>query len=411
MTQVESFRQKRYFRFQVRFGLRTFLIAFAMISALFGLLGRELIRAHKQQALVNELTTAGAQIAFDYQSVGGKIELSRVPSSNSLRWIFGKELFTHVVYIGCIYQTPVPEKVVARFPECPELANVILDGPQFSDQVVPHLERLRLLEGLGLRSVSISSDGFVKLANCPKLSNLSLCGDFVTDAHLKSVGCINGLRVLQIVRAPSVSNTGVSSLAVLKHLECLDFYSVPKLSDDGAAVVASFPNLKSLNFLDTSITDATLDNVGKLTRLERLGLRGHPIHDAGVSALSGLKTIRSLQLSDTNISDMASSTIGSLYELVELDLSGTSVSDRSLETFARLPKLRSLELVDTSITEAGLQKLREAKTLRYISVTLGPSLTRQGAKRLKEVLPQCKIDCWGKVSAAAGGSAELEATE
>jgi Leucine-rich repeat (LRR) protein len=59
--------------------------------------------------------------------------------------------------------------------------------------------------------------------------------------------------------------------------------------------------LKELNVQQTEITDASLPLLGKLNRLEVLGLHKTQITDVGLVHLSGLKKLKDLDVSDTGV--------------------------------------------------------------------------------------------------------------
>ena len=86
----------------------------------------------------------------------------------------------------------------------------------------------------------------------------------------------------------------------------------------------------------TDVTDADLEHLKGLTKLEVLSLSFTQVTDAG---LMHLKRMTALQ---------------------ELDLSYTIVSDAGLEHLKGLTKLRFLILVPTTVTPEGIKKLQRA---------------------------------------------------
>jgi Leucine Rich repeat len=81
-------------------------------------------------------------------------------------------------------------------------------------------------------------------------------------------------------------------------------------------------------------TDATLAHVGRLSRLEILGLSRSSVDDDGLAQLKGLN------------------------ELVYLDLGDTQVSNFGIAHLAGLMKLRALNLAGTRVTDAGIKELK-----------------------------------------------------
>ena len=67
-------------------------------------------------------------------------------------------------------------------------------------------------------------------------------------------------------------------------------------------------------------TDATMAQVGQLTRLERLNVDRCPVSDAGLASLKGLTELSELVLSGTRITDAGMANLTGLTKLVDLDL-------------------------------------------------------------------------------------------
>ena len=84
-------------------------------------------------------------------------------------------------------------------------------------------------------------------------------------------------------------------------------------------------------------------DIGSLTALNRLDLKGTPVSD--ISALSGLEGLQYLDLSHTEVNDI--SALSGLTALRVLDLTGTQVSDLS-------PVLPLTQLADASRRSTGL---------------------------------------------------------
>jgi internalin A len=86
----------------------------------------------------------------------------------------------------------------------------------------------------------------------------------------------------------------------------------------------------------TPVTAATLAHVGRLSRLEMLGLSSSSVDDEGLANLKRLN------------------------ELVYLDLGGTQVTDVGILHLSGLTKLRALGLAGTKVTDAGVKELQQA---------------------------------------------------
>jgi hypothetical protein len=127
-----------------------------------------------------------------------------------------------------------------------------------------------------------------------------------------------------------------------------------------------FGNVDELCLDETQATDATLEDVSRLTEIGSLELGKTQITDAGLVHLKRITDLRCLSLKNTRI------------------------TDAGLERLKALTHLRSLDLRDTPITDAGLEHLRGLTELKDLELC-ETKVTAQGVKRLQEALPKCKI--------------------
>jgi serine/threonine-protein kinase len=122
-----------------------------------------------------------------------------------------------------------------------------------------------------------------------------------------------------------------------------------------------FKNLENLAFVrGTHLTDAGLEDLKDLNRLQWLQLAGTHVTDAGLKHLKDFKDLKVLILSGTRVTDAGLEHLKGLKELDFLDLSGTRVTDAGLKHLKDLKRLRRLTLHGTQVTEAGLKDFDEA---------------------------------------------------
>jgi internalin A len=105
--------------------------------------------------------------------------------------------------------------------------------------------------------------------------------------------------------------------------------------------------------------DAAMEQVARLTRLQRLEVDGSSVSDAGLAHMKGLTNLSDVQLRFTQVSDAGLVHLKLLTSLESLDLSGTQVTDAGLAHLKELTKLASLFLHDTQVTDAGMKKLQQ----------------------------------------------------
>jgi DNA-binding beta-propeller fold protein YncE len=154
---------------------------------------------------------------------------------------------------------------------------------------------------------------------------------------------LEGLRNLKslTLHMSLVTDAGMQSLARLTKLEQLDLESGP-ITDVGLSQLRGLVKLRKLLLNRTKITDAGLVQVVGLTNLEELGLDHLPITDAGLAHLRGLKNLK------------------------ELDLESTAVTDRGLASLTSLSRLETLNLRHTKVTTTGLAQLKGLTDIRRL---------------------------------------------
>lgn len=119
-------------------------------------------------------------------------------------------------------------------------------------------------------------------------------------------------------------------------------------------------------YLRDTGTDATLERIKSLAKLESLDLSHTYVTDAGLEHVQGRTYLKVLVLR------------------------GTRVTDAGLEHLQELTGLAVLDLGDTEVTDAGLESLKGLTQLRILSLD-GTRVTGHGVKKLDDALPHCVI--------------------
>jgi internalin A len=107
-------------------------------------------------------------------------------------------------------------------------------------------------------------------------------------------------------------------------------------------------------------TDATLADVGHLTRLDELYINSQAISDAGLEHLAGLTKLSVISLYRTQVTDAGLAHLKGLTNLSYLGLGGTRVTDAGLAHLKGLTNLTRLVLSNTQVTDAGVRELQQA---------------------------------------------------
>ena len=111
--------------------------------------------------------------------------------------------------------------------------------------------------------------------------------------------------------------------------------------DQKLACLKRLSNLRWLDLSNAGITDAALEHVAGLARLETLSLRFTPITDEGVRQLESSARLKWLDLTNTRVTDDSLPRLAMLVQLERLKLRGTRVSPAGVAWLRkRLPTAR-----------------------------------------------------------------------
>ncbi len=271
---------------------------------------------------------------------------------------------------------------------------------QGNDKGLAHFPEMTSLRELGLTIGKASGPGLAHLAKMPFLEHLSIGGDGFGDQHVAYLKDATSLRSLGLAMT-NVTDAGVAHLSNLTHLEYLDLWHTgvtdacllylkpmrslkrlnirveypdpknPPFTIRGIAQLAEMQSLEHLDLPNFGMTDECLALVSKLQNLRYLwvGCNSNSVlSDAGLEHVAKLKRLEQLQISGTGITDKGMPLIASLTGLIKLGLhSAPGVTDDGLVPLKALKSLRILTLPEhCGITLAGLSHLNSLSELRHL---------------------------------------------
>jgi hypothetical protein len=136
---------------------------------------------------------------------------------------------------------------------------------------------------------------------------------------------------------------------------------------------------------------AGFEHLEALKQLRTLHLISTRVTDTGLEHIKGLTKLKSLWLLERNVTDVGLERLKGLTQLEDLNLNGTQVTDVGLGHLQGLTQLTTLRLCGTKITDAGLAHLSGLTQLKLL-VLYSTKVTNEGVKRLRQALPNCKIE-------------------
>lgn len=259
------------------------------------------------------------------------------------------------------------------------LRSVYLFSPKFTTGALAHLAGATGLRSLpfgeGAPKPPYTDQTLSHLARLDKVEELYLNGPEVTDAGLKHLAGMTGLRAVTLKEMTKVTAEGMRVLAALPNLTSLKILRGKCPTAEAFAGLAGAPKLKELTCEPGS--DGYLTTVGRLPAVEDLSVtnfypdKDFPLTDAGLAGLKGATRLRKFSFSGPiPASNAGFADLAALGELTDLRLVGnsTSITDAGVTALAKLSKLQLLRLDGLPVTDAGVASLADLPDLRSLSL-------------------------------------------
>jgi hypothetical protein len=210
----------------------------------------------------------------------------------------------------------------------------------------------------------------------------------VTDDLLAQFDALPRLQGLYL-HASGISDAGLEHLGRLSRLEFLLLWKAPSISDRGVQRLAPLTKLKWIQITDSQIGDESLRVLAGLPQLESLSCNGR-FSDAGLAFLRNKTELRDLWLGGS-VPDLPEYVDGSPegYARLRAEM-GFNISDDGLVHLSGLPNLETLNLQWHRITNRGLKHLTGLHKLKTLA--LGATAV-DDVTVLQKALPNCRIHC------------------
>jgi internalin A len=186
-----------------------------------------------------------------------------------------------------------------------KLRRLNLRGTKIGDMTLEHISGLTALESLNVSSALVTDVGLERLNSLTNLKELAIGGNELGDAGLQSLRQLPGLTSLDLsgrqgtdsnVWTISMSETGLAALLTLKELRELRF----GCTSLGVGIEGTrFATVSAM-----SVTEAWLEKLKSLPKLERLQLQGcDRVNDDGAALLAGFPMLTDINLKGTAVTD------------------------------------------------------------------------------------------------------------
>jgi len=241
--------------------------------------------------------------------------------------------------------TDVTDTSLAYIAELPALTSLDISFTQITDVGLEHLASLPQIEELYLGGNKISGVGLHVLKLLPKLRTLSFYGvqrrnagwcwaPVVTDSELDTVALLSGLQDLNIGSGVTLGTPRPDDLGPADgEAECR-IAGGSRVTDAGLAKVARLKKLRHLDLSGAVITPSGLKALSSLPELQRLSLWNvASVDDSAAPYLETLGALTSLDLSNTSIGDATLARLAKMSALRRLYVSETRVTAAGLAAF------------------------------------------------------------------------------
>jgi Leucine-rich repeat (LRR) protein len=193
-----------------------------------------------------------------------------------------------------------------------------------------------------------------------------------TDAHLATIGKLQGLRSLTIRSAGmgTVTDAGMEHLKKLSKLQRFRMEQCQQVTLAGVGALTGLSELEELELVEHDhIDDGVFQHIEMLPRLRKLSLAETAIQGNGLRKLAGLNRLQELNLYRTRVSDKEAAHIAKLPQLVQLNLGDTNISDVGLAQIEGLTRITHLNISGTKITDTGLAYLRSLTEITNLDIS------------------------------------------
>jgi hypothetical protein len=257
-----------------------------------------------------------------------------------------------------------------------------------TDHGLEHLARLPRLRWLRLRMGRIHGPGLARLANAPHLERLCLWGtEGLTDRHVRYLEGLNQLKSLTLWGSgSSMSDATLGPIGKLSGLEELYFIRVAtRFTDAGVAHLRGLKNLRHTRFGLFQVGADGLRHLAELPRLESID--GVALSAESIEVLASIENLRALRIGmlmpplGAPVPQEDLSGLGRLRGLEELDLGGGRWSEDELVLLESLPNLRRLRLKSTDVTDRTMAVIGKLERLEDLHLGM-THVTKRGLNQL-----------------------------
>lgn len=234
---------------------------------------------------------------------------------------------------------------------------------------------------LSLSGAGVTDRSLGRLANVSRLGELIISESPVTEVGLAVLRTASTLRRIRIEKT-DVADSGLSHLASSLGLRRLELYQNMRITGTGLTSVKDLKHLTSLVIGVEQISDEGMQALGRLVRLEFLGIHAADITNAGMAHLQNLRELRTLELSLNKIDGNGLSVLRNLKSLSTLRIQDEDFTEKGLEGLDQALGLNELVLIRAQIDDASVRAIGNIRQLTVLRLIECPRVTSNGLRHL-----------------------------
>lgn len=205
--------------------------------------------------------------------------------------------------------------------------------------------------------------------------------------------------------APDLTDADLQRLQDLQKLEMIQFENV-SITGEGLQSLRGSKTINNVTLTGSQFTDVALYEVATFPRLGILNLRGTQVTDKGIKALADLPDLHYLWLVDVPLTDESLGDIALFPALDTLVIKNNGprrmakISNRGIRLLNSLHNLKHLDLTNTDVSDEALSTLQHVGRLEKLRLD-GTAVTDAGLASLHQVTTlKCVTLCETRVTSA-----------
>jgi hypothetical protein len=271
-----------------QFSLRSLLV----LALLVGVGASLLVRYERSFRVQDEAAERLREIGATVQTGPG--------APDWIRRLFGQGRFQSVVMVHLEHRKFLSQDL-ASLEDLPDLERLYLAGSSVDDQGLTHVRELKKLRRMSLWRTKVTDDGMANLAGLTRLEALDVHRTQLTDKCLAHLSRMSRLRKLRFDF--HLTDRGLRRLAALPSLQVHPRSPLRcfEVTGDGLRWLTQISDVGNLSLDSSVLTDADLEPLTRLPKLNVLKLRTPGITDEGLDVL-GRTPCAKLSITEADVS-------------------------------------------------------------------------------------------------------------